>query len=189
MTRTIKKYRLADMTQTSLPWVNSWSAKLYDQNGLEVALQGNFDEHRRRVEGSSPVHQHHHDELVYLLEGYYVRHNEDNVDQLAFNFLRIQAGVEHGGGADGVWISAKPKDFQFSALGTERRAILYQGSQLGLGVKYLPMYEGIIPPYEGIIISRVVGIEIIAKDTYRMLKISVATSSSSTDIMSFEFLE
>ena len=69
MTEAIKTYALADMAQTESPWVNSWSVELYDQNGLEIALQGNFDNHRRRVQGSSPVHHHHHDELVYLLEG------------------------------------------------------------------------------------------------------------------------
>ena len=183
MAATIKTYTLADLTQTKSPWANSWGVKLYDQNGLEVALQGNFDEHRQRFEGSSPVHQHHHDELVYLLEGDYGRHNRDKVDALAFNFLRIRAGVEHGGDANGVWISAKPKDFQFNFLDTRYRVIGYNGSQLALGVKYGSMYDRIITP-------GLAQVDIIVEANSRMISIKAFNSSlkTGTEIMSFEFL-
>ena len=126
------------------------------------------------------MHQHHHDELVYLLEGDYGRHNRDRVDLLTPNFLRIRAGVEHGGDADGVWISAKPKDFQSPVIDTSVRAIIYLGSQLGLEVKYFQ-----IPPE--LIIPGLDGVEIIAEYSPRILNIRASNPSLSRVIMSFEF--
>ena len=180
MTATIKTYTLADLTQTKSPWVNSWGVKLYDQNGLEVALQGNFDGQRQRFEGSSPVHHHHHDELVYLLEGDYGRHNRDKVDALEFNFLRIRAGVEHGGDANGVWISAKPKDFRPSSLDSSQRTIGYNGSQLAFRLNYLQIDPELITP-------GLAGVEIIAEYNPRTLIIKASNSSSIRALMIFEF--
>ena len=180
MTGNIKTYTLADMTPTSPNHENSKGVKLFNRNGLEVVLQGNFDGHRQRVQGSSPVHEHLHDELVYLLEGDYGRHNRKNVDQLASNVLRIRAGTKHGGDADGIWISVKPKEFRSPSSDSSRRTIGYNGSQLGFVLTYSQIDPELITPgLDGVMISVEEGQEI--------LNIRASNTSLSRHIMSFEF--
>lgn len=179
MIGTIKTYTLADMAQTAPPHVNSWNAKLYDLNGLEIALQGNFDGQGNRTQGSSHHHDHHYDELVYLLEGDYGRYNRENVDQLGPNFLRIRAGVKHGGDANGVWISAKPKDFMSPSLDTGKRTINYNGRLSGLRV-YWTIYPEIIN-------LGLVGVEVSIEQSSRIVNVRISNASLSRNIMSFEF--
>ncbi|MBI2655923.1 hypothetical protein HYX06_05890 [Candidatus Woesearchaeota archaeon] len=178
-------YTIADLKPTPPPHVNLWSVKLYDQNELEIALQGNFDSKQKRARGSSPVHHHYHDELVYLLDGDYGHHNRAKVEQLAWNFLRIRAGVEHGGDANGLWISAKPKDFRFFALDTSIRSIAYEGHPSDLGIKYYPMFEGLSNGG----LSR---LEIVVEEEEKpkILRVAAVNAKSRlrVELMSFEFL-
>lgn len=107
----VRRYTVADMQQMQTH-TNTWNFILYQDRGLILALQGNFDEHRQRTQGYSPVHSHPHDELIRLVNGDYGNLNRARIEQSS-RYLRIPAELPHGGDANGVWVSLKPNGFKF----------------------------------------------------------------------------
>lgn len=181
MAGNIKTYTLADMTPTSPNHVNSKGVELFNRNGLEVALQGNFDDNKQRVSGRSPEQEHSHDELVYMLEGENECFTRDGVERLAFNLVRIPPGVKHGGRvSNGVWISVKPNEFVLKSGNPGTGNVVYVGTRY-MSLNYDVRENRVIQQWGP------TDTKVIVDDGPTKLKVKIDYNSGNAYIMDFWF--
>lgn len=143
---------LADLVPTSLNHRNSLKYPLFQGRGVVISYQGNYGTGKKRTEGESPVHDHENDEVIKLIEGRYGSHNQHLLEIVEGYFLRIPAGVKHGGVSHGTWISIMPIGFRHVRTFPDEQRIEYESGSSKLDITFKRGDEGLAVGIENLVV-------------------------------------
>ena len=91
---------------------NIFSLNFYNDRGVEINFQGTSDSPRHLQAAYIEPHTHPYDEIIFRISGDYGDHNKKDIVENTDSILIIHSGIEHGGNANGFWMSIKPMSYK-----------------------------------------------------------------------------